>query len=226
MRWVIPAAVVATGLGVLMLYVPLGKGAALIVPPQAPLALVLAGTVGIVFGVTRAWWSRSRQVGGVAAGTGTDPKGAAIGASHRLADATALTGLAVALAALLAVTSVFIVEPILASLQGPDPCGPSTFLPNHQPDIACFSAHPDYYHHDPVAGSWSTPGSRLSQTLDPVAGPAALPLALGAILISWLALAMGTGRRRTALSALTLGSLIVVLMVVLFIGLVLGGGGD
>jgi hypothetical protein len=123
-RWVIPAAVVVTGLGVLMSYVPLGKGVTLIVPPQAAPALVLAGTIGIVVGVIRAWWSPSRQVVRVAAGTGTRLHGGAIGQRGRVADATALAGLVAALAAVLAFSSVFIVEPILVSLMGPDPCGP------------------------------------------------------------------------------------------------------
>jgi hypothetical protein len=211
MRWMIPASVVIAGLGVLMLYVPFGKGAALIIPPGAPVALVLAGTIGIVFGVARVWWSR-RQIGEVAS-TGT---------RGRAADVAALAGLVVALAAVLAVSTVFVFEPILASLQGPDPCGPATF----QPDTACFSAHPDYYRYDPVAGSWSTPGSRLSRTLDRVAGPAAVPLALVAALISWVAMTMGTRRRRTVLTALTLSSLAIALLVFLMFALIFGGGGE
>ena len=51
----------------------------------------------------------------------------------------------------------------------------------------------------------------------------ALPLALGAFLISWLAPAKGTGCGRTALWAMTLGSLTVAGMMVLFLGSLLGG---
>jgi len=212
MRWMIPAAVVVAGLGVLMLYVPFGKGAAQIIPPGTPVVLVLAGTIGMVVGVARVWWSRPRQTGEVASA----------GTRGRFADLAALAGLVVALAAGLALGTVFVFEPILASLQGPGPCGPATF----QPDTACFSAHPDYYQYDPVADSWSTPGSRLSRTLDPVAGPAAAPLALVAALISWLAMAMGTRRRRIALTALTLSSLTIVLLVFWMFALILSGGGD
>jgi hypothetical protein len=210
-RWLIPAAVVVTALGVLMLYVPMGKGVALIVPPQAPIALVVAGAIGMVVGVARGWWSRSRRVSNVAGDTGT-----------RLADMTAFAGLAVALASMVAVASVFFLVPVLISLQGPDPCDASKGV--RTPDDACFSAHPDYYQYDPVSGSISTPGSRLSQTIDPVLGPAAVPLALGGALISWLALAMRTRFRRTALSALTISSLIVVAQVFFFVALILGGG--
>jgi len=206
MRWVFPVAVVVTGVGVLMLYVPIGKGAALVIPPQLPLALVAVGTIGIAVGVISAW--RARSLGGVAG-----PRGG-------VADAIAVAGLMVALVAALAVGSVFIVVPVLVALPPPDPCGPSKF----QPDTACFAAHPDYYYFDPVADNWSTPGSRLSQTVDAVAGPSALPLGLTGSLVSWLALAVGTGRRRIALLALTLSTLIVVVMVVLSFGLVLGGG--
>ncbi len=204
MRWLIPAAVLAIGLGVLMWVVPLGKGVALIVPPQTPLVLILAGTLGLVVGVAGTWRSRSSQAGG-------------------LADAAAPAGLVLALAAVLALSIVFVVEPILVSLLGPDPCAPSTFLPNHQPDLACFHAHPNYY--QPMAGGygWSTPGSRMSQSLGQFF-LAALPLALGAILSSWLALAKGTRRRRTALSALALGSLVIVGMVVIIFGSLLAPG--
>ena len=222
MRWLIPAAVVVTGLGVLMLYVPPWKGAALIVPPQAAYVLVLAGVIGIVVGVVRAWWSRSNRPGGVAAGTGSDPKGAATGRSHRLADETALAGLALAVAALLAVATVFFFEPIIVSVQGPDPCGAAKGV--RQPDTACVLAHPDYYQYDPVAGSISTRGSLISQSVGAVAGPAIVPLALVAVLISWLALAMGTRRRRLALSVLTLSGLIVVWMGLVFLALIFGGG--
>src|SRR5260370_25573393 len=190
-----PAAVVVTGLGILVLSMPLSKGVAYIVPPDAAPVLVLARTIGIVVGGAGGGWARSREVGGAAAGTGTDRNAAAPGASHPIADAPALAGLALALVALMAIGTVFVLEPILASLQGPDPCRPPTF----QPDTACFSAHPDYYRYDPVEGSWSTPGSRLSRTLDPIAGPAAVPLALGAALFSWLALAMCTPHRPTSL---------------------------
>lgn len=221
MRWLIPAGVVATGLGLLTLYVPLGKGVALIVPPQAPFALVVAGMTSLVVGVIGAWRSRWRHAGGIATGTAIDSKGADEGSSRRLADVIALAGLAMAMVALLAVGSVFVVEPILVSLR-PDPCGAAKGV--RPPDPACVSAHPEYYQFDPASGDLSTPGSRLAQTLDPVAWPAALMLALGAALISWLALAMGARRRRTALSALFLGSFILVGMLAPYLLFLIGGG--
>src|SRR5260370_18924385 len=129
--------------------------------------------------------------------------------SHRLADATALAGLVAAVAALLAAGAFFFAEPILASLQGPDPCGAAKGY--RPPDKACVAAHPDYYQYDPVGGSLSTPGSRLEHDLAP-AFSVALLLALGAALLSWLALAMGTSRRPPPFSALTLFSFIAVRM--------------
>jgi len=222
-RWLISAAVVVAGLGILMLYVPPWKGVALIVPPEAAYVLVVAGAIGIVVGVARGWWSPSRQLGGVAAGTGSDPKGEAMGVNRRSADAIALAALALALVAVLAVGTVFFFEPILVSLYGPDPCGGAKGV--RQPDTACVLAHPEYYQYDPVAGSLSTRAWQISQPVDAVAGPAAVPLALVATLISWLALAMGTGRRRAALSAMTMSALIVVGQVFFFLVLI-GGGGD
>ncbi len=147
--------------------------------------------------------------------------------NHRVADPTALAGLAVAIAALLAVGSLLVVEPILLAVQGPDPCG-YEFLgqdggPDKQSFMSCVSAHAAYYQYDPVTGSFSTPGSRISQTLEPV-GPAALLLALGGVLISWLALAMRTGRRRIAFSALTLSALLAAGMAFPILVNVLGGG--
>jgi len=147
--------------------------------------------------------------------------------NHRVADATALAGLAVAIAALLAVGSLLVVEPILISVQGPDPCG-YEFLgqdggPDKQSFMSCVSAHAEYYQYNPVTGSFSTPGSRISQTLEPV-GPAAPLLALGGVLISWLALAMRTGRRRIAFSALTLSALLAAGMAFPLLVIVLGGG--
>jgi len=206
MRWIIPAAVVVTALGVLLLYVPLGQGAALIISPGAPVALLPVGMIGMVVGVIGAWRNRPKQVGTIAS-------------SHRVADASALAGLVVAVAALVAVSSVYVVEPILVSLQGPDPCG-GRF------DTACFAAHPDYWQHDPVAESWSPPSARLSYTMLPVAWPAGLGLALAAALISWLALASGTRRRRTALTGMTIGLLVLLFMLVPWFGLLLFGGGD
>jgi hypothetical protein len=218
MRWLIPAAVVATGLGLLMLYVPMSRGVALIVPPQAPLALVVAGMTGLVVGVIGAWRSRARN-GGIPAGK--EVKGAGVGASHRPADVAALAGLVVAVAALVAAGAFFFAEPILASLQGPDPCGAAKGY--RPPDPACVAAHLDYYQPDPVTGSLSTPTTRLEQDLAP-AWSLALVLALGAALISWLALAMGTSRRRTAVSALTLGSFILVGMLGPYLLFLIGGG--
>ena len=147
--------------------------------------------------------------------------------NHRVADAAAIAGLVVVLAALLAIGSLFVVEPILRSAQGPDPCGYEFLGQNGGPDkqsfMSCVSAHAAYYQYDPVTGSFSTPGSRISQTLEPV-GPAALLLALGGVLISWLALAMRTGRRRIAFSALTLSALLAAGMAFPILVNVLGGG--
>jgi len=141
-------------------------------------------------------------------------------ASHRLADVAALAGIVAAVAALLAAGAFFFAEPILVSLR-PDPCGAAKGV--RPPDPACASAHLDYYQPDPVTGYLSTPGSRLEQKLAP-AWSVALVLALGAALISWLALAMGTIRRRTAVSALTLGSFILVGMLAPYLLFLIGGG--
>src|SRR5712692_3815134 len=122
------------------------------------------------------------------------------------ADTAALAALFSALAALLALGVVFIVEPVIVAIQGPDPCAVSTVL--GQPDPACFKAHPGYFQCDPAAGSCTTPGARISRAVDPVAWPAALALALVPVVVGWLARAMWTRRRRLALTALTLGSLI------------------
>jgi len=206
MRWLIPAAVVVTGLGILALYVPVGKGIEFFIPPFTPIALTVVGTIGLVVGLVGAWRRRMEPVGAVSGG-------------QRLADSTARAGLVFAVGALMAISSVYVVEPILVSLQGPDPCA-GRF------DTACFMAHPDYWQHDPVADSWAPPSARLSQTLLPVAWPAGLGLALAAALVSWLALATGTRRRRVALSALTLGVLVLLFMLVPWFGLLLGGGGD
>ena len=219
MRWLIPAGVVATGLGLLMFYIPMWKGAALIIPPGAPFALVVAGMGGLVVGVIGAWRSRSTSADGIAAGA--DMRGANTGASHRLADVLALAGLVGAVAAPLAAGAFFFAEPILASLQGPDPCGAAKGY--RPPDPACVAAHPDYYQYDPVGGSLSTPASRLEHDLAP-AWSLGLVLALGAALISWLALAIGTSRRRTAVSSLTLGSFILVGMLAPYLLFLIFGG--
>lgn len=223
MRWIIPAAVAAMGIGIVLLVQPFGKGVALILPPQVTLVLVLIGTVGIVVGVTGSAWSRSKDVGAVTAIGSTPVGNVRIGAGDRIANGAALVGLILAIASVLALSLVWIGEPILASLQGPDPCGPSTFLSNRQPDMSCFSAHPDYYHCDPVAGSCSTPVSRLSQSLAPV-GLAIVPLALGGVLIGWLALSRGTRRIRITLSAMVLGAVVVLGTVVTYVVFLFGGG--
>lgn len=219
MRWVIPASVVVIVLGLLMLYVPLGKGAALIVPPQTPIALVLLGTIGIVVGVIRTWWLRLKPPGNTVAGVETQPLRTDAGERGRAANAAAVGGLILALLAVLAAGSVFVGVPFVTSLYGPDPCG-------GQFDTACFAAHPDYWHEDLEAGSWSPPAAWLSRTLDPIAWPAALGLALAAVLTGWLALANGTRRRRTALSALSLGSLTLLFMLIPYLGFLFFGGGD
>ncbi len=222
------AGALINALGFLMLYLPsnveVAKGAG---PspylPQVAYPLMVAGAVGIVVGLIGIVESHSRQAAGVGQTRRPGLRGTTRAMSGRVADAAALAGLVVAVAALLAASLVFIVAPILVSLQGPGPCGPSTFLPNHS-DTACFSAHPDYYHYDPVAGSASTPVSRLYDSLTPVLFRTAWPLALGAGLISCLALAMGTGRRRAALSALSLGSLVVSGLVAMELLFIVAGG--
>ena len=146
-----------------------------------------------------------------------------MGGSHRLADSAALTGLGLALLALLAVGALSFSWPIADSIQGPDPCGAAKGV--GPPSTACVLAHPDYYMYDPATGAVNARGSLISQSVNAVAWPAALPLALAAALISGLALAMGTGRRRIARSALTLSALIAVGIGFFFLALV-GGGGD
>ena len=143
-------------------------------------------------------------------------------ANHRIADATALAAVAFALVALLAIGTPLFFEPILVSLQGPDPCGGAKGV--RQPDKACVFAHPEYYEYDPATGSLYSRGQQISQTVDAVAWPAAVALALVAAVISWRALAMGTGRRRIAVSVLTLSSLIVVGVGFWFLVLFFGPG--
>ena len=156
----------------------------------------------------------------IPAGITTSP---AMGGSHRLADATALTGLALALLALLAVGALSFSGPIADSLQGPDPCGATKGV--RGPDTACVLAHPEYYQYDPATGSVSARSWLISQSVDAVAWPTALPLALGAAVISGLALAMGTRRRHIAVWVLTLSALIAGGMSLFFLALI-GGGGD
>jgi hypothetical protein len=147
-----------------------------------------------------------------------------VSARGRVADAAAVGGLVAVIAALLAFGLLFGGDSLLTSLQGPAPCGVKGSLPNPQPDPACLSAHADYYQYDPANYSWTTPESRLAQTVEPIAWPAAIYLALGGGLTGGIALALSTRRRRTALTALTLSSVIVVGIVVFFIGLIAGGG--
>lgn len=151
------------------------------------------------------------------------PKGPAIGRRHRFAGATALIGFALALLALLAIGALSFSGPIADLLQGPDPCG--AVLGKSQPDTTCLQAHREYYVYDPSTGYVNPRGSLISGTVIAVAWPAALPLALAASLISGLALAMGTPRRRVAITALTIGALIAVGIGFFFLILV-GGGGD
>lgn len=154
----------------------------------------------------------------------TRPKVTTVRPAVRVANVAAVAGIVAALAALLAASLVYVVEPILDSMQGPDPCSPVAFLADQQTDpTTCLDAHPDYYHHDPVSGSYSTPSSRLSYELAP-AWSAALLLAIAATLSGWLALAEDTRRRRTAISALIVGSLILVVMVVPYLAFLVIGG--
>ena len=151
------------------------------------------------------------------------PKGPAIKGSHRLADATALTGVALAILALLAVGALIFAWQIADSLQGPDPCGGRPG--KYPPDAACVRAHPDFYVYDPASGSVNARGWLIAQTVDGVAWPAALPLALTAAVISGLALALGTRRRLLAGSALTISALIAT-GIGLFFWVLFAGGGD
>ena len=142
--------------------------------------------------------------------------------SQRLADAIAILGLAVAVVAVLDIGSGLFGEQILVWLQGPAPCGGGKG--QYQPDTSCLLAHPDYYQYDPVFGSWSTPEMRINQALEPYVGPAIFPLALGAAVISGLALMLTTRLRRIAISALTVSSLILVGVAYVFLVLSSGGG--
>ena len=128
-----------------------------------------------------------------------------------------------AVAAVLAAILALVIEPILVSQQGPDPCVPSNSLPDKQSMMACFAAHPDYYQQGQAAGPYSTPAERLAQVLAP-AWAAALLLAIGAILSSWLALSERTRRRRTALSALVIGSLVILVIVAPVLAFLVAGG--
>lgn len=159
---------------------------------------------------------RSRPTGGI-------PKGAAAGGGHRVADATALIGIALAGLAVLAVGGVSFSGPIVESLQGPDPCGAAKGV--RGPEIDCVRVHPDYYRYDPATGYVNTRGSLISQAVDAAAWHAAPPLALSAAVISGLALAMGTRHSRSACSALTIGALISV-TIGLYLLVLIGGGGD
>jgi len=145
-------------------------------------------------------------------------------ARGRVADAAAVAGLVAAIAALLALGLLFGGDSLVTWLQGPAPCGVKGSLPNPQPDPACLSAHTEYYQFDPATYSWTTPESRLSRSVDPIAWPASFLFALGGGLIGWIALAMSTRRRRTAISALTVSSVIVLGIAGLFVGLAAGGG--
>jgi hypothetical protein len=141
-----------------------------------------------------------------------------------LADVVALAGLIFALVAVTALSLVFVGEPLIASWEGPSPCGVKGSIPDPQTDPGCLSAHLDYYQHDPVADAWTTPEMRLSMTVDPIAWPAGFFFGLVGGLTGGIALAMSTRRRRTAITALTFSSVIVVGIVVVFIGLAAGGG--
>ncbi|HEV2218898.1 MAG TPA: hypothetical protein VGV88_15190 [Candidatus Dormibacteraeota bacterium] len=133
-----------------------------------------------------------------------------------------MIGLSLALLALLALGTVFFFDSIVGSLQGPDPCGATKGFGG--PDSACVRAHPDYYAYDPATGSVNPRSQLISQAVDPVAFDATLPLALAAALISWLALAMGTLRRRMSITALTISALVVLAVIVVVLGLAIGGG--
>ena len=150
------------------------------------------------------------------------PKGLATRGSHRLADATALTGVALALLTLLAIGALTLSGPIADSLQGPDPCGAR---PGKNPPAACVQAHRDYYVYDPNTGFVNARVGQIAQTVDSIAWPAAFPLGLAAAVTSGLALAMRTRRRRLARSALLIGALISIGIGFFFL-LFVGGGGD
>ena len=209
--WLLPTAVVVLCIGALAFYQPVEKWIFLIVPPGAIPVVLLVGAIGMVVGVVREWRRDAVEVGGVA-------------------DALTWVALIVAIVTTLTFGSIWVLEPTLGPLKGPDPCSNALVRQEGRVtstiDAACFSAHPDYYFHDPVSGRWYISGSTLSQTIDPVAQQAAVALVLGVALLSALALALGTARRRIALSVVTLSSLVIVGMVLLFLYFTLADTGD
>ena len=138
---------------------------------------------------------------------------------RRYAGWATLIGLILAVVAVLAFGSAWVEGPIFDALYGPDPC-------HQQYDPACFAAHPTYWHHDSNADAWIPAPAQATETIGAIDWPAAFVLAVGAGIISLLALAMGTGRRRIAFSALGASGLVVLSMVIGVLGLWFGGGGD
>ena len=227
MRWFALwiAAVVATALGVLLLYLEpgllvLGKGAdpALrLVGGYLPVAFIVAGIIGIVAGAAGIWHARRREGAGAAAVGATGRRGSVMVMSGRVPDTLALVALVVAGAALLAWIFVFFLWPVIASTMGAGPCG-------QNPTAACMSAHSDYYKQLSPGDGFSTPQSRIYHV---VLTPVLLtdwPLALAAAVVGWLALALGTQRRRQATLGLAFGSLTVVGTAIPSILQVIGGG--
>jgi hypothetical protein len=212
--WIAGAAALAIGVSTLFvgpLFPVLGKGGYAPLGEllgRLPMALMVGGIVAVAVGVAGAWRSHPRA-----------PVEGAL--RSRFADTAAPVGLVVAVVAILTVVIVYVTPSIVQQATGgAGPCGLS-------PTVGCFEAHPDYYEpSSPGLDNWTTPASRVSQTLGPFF-LAAWPLALAGALISLFALTLRTARRRVAIAGLTVGTFVVVGMVLIELGLMLGlGGGD
>jgi len=185
--------------------------------PQLPLLMMAVGVVAVGAGVVGT--VRSRVEGRVPRGPGAIREDSAVSLCSRGADAAALAALAASLIGIAAATFFVVFPRLVGSLVGSGPC-------DSDPTTACFAAHSDFYHYDPIAGSATTPASRLNDILTPVAFWAAGLLALAGGLLGGIALALRTRRGGTALVGLSLGSLIVAGMVGWYLLSLLGGGGE
>ena len=209
--WLVGAAVLIFGVGTI--YVGqtsfgAGKAGDLYPPPQMFPALLISGVVGLIAGTAGVWRTLARP-----------PASAPPKRRITFANVASPVGLIAAAAALGAVVIVFTAPSIAQQAAGSDPCAQS-YSPS------CFSAHPDYYQATDGGDHWTTPSSRVNEGVAPFF-LVAWPIALAGALISILALAAGTARRRTAIAGLVLGSGIAIGQVLLELGMMLGlGGGD
>ena len=210
--WIISSA--ASLAGILIVYlppdlVPRGKG-----QPEipwlgwAPLALIAAGSLGIVVataGVARARW-RTRS--------------ADLGSPKRASNFAAIGGFTTAVIAFAAWALIAFGWPGLFTNFAAGPCDAS-------PGVECFRAHPQFYEEDP-AGSlhFTTPASRLYDNVLQPTYIASWPLGLAGGLVSVIALSAGARRRRMAIGGVVLGSAVVVGVVLQYLALLVGGGGD